>query len=64
MENKKEIIERHISALNNIKIVIEKTSMTFKEHSQLQEDIALISRTIAAHLSPSEKEEVLPADDK
>ena len=64
MENTKEIIERHISALNNIKIVIEKTSMTFKEHSQLQEDIALISRTIAAHLSPSEKEEVLPADDK
>lgn len=64
MENTKEIIERHIAALNNIKIVIEKTAMSFKEHAQLQEDISLLSRTVAAHLSPSEKEEVLPADDK
>ena len=64
MEKKQEIIDRHIAALNNIKIVIEKTAMSFKEHYQLQEDIALLAKTIAAHLAPSESEEVLPVDEK
>jgi hypothetical protein len=62
MENLQAIIDRHIAALNNIKLVIEKASMPFKEHAQLQDDLALISKTVAAHLVvPEEKkpEEVL-----
>lgn len=54
MEKNQENIDRHIAALNNLKSIIESSKLSFKEHSQLQSDIALLAKTVAAHLSPVE----------